>query len=321
MILSLGNQSTLVGDVAAVLSDFIAAWVTTNAELDSLVARTMPSSWTRSHLPVFSTPKGHTLYIGRNVLEPEGKLIRCPVDCGQPFYVEHGKSAMKVICPGCQMNCSLPKVVPKSGDWLTEVGILKTEYPRQNASIEWKKREEKKDQQPTNPPSPVSSAALEFTHSERSWRSRTSSIALESGSHSAYPSPSPLASIPPSSAHNTESSREPSASPLFDCEMEDLLNQVQMIPFEPLPDVDHLAPPPMEQHSTSLPNEESTNGDLRARVRAYGRIWMPSGSQIWSRSAPDQVEQAEASTSSREPQKRETPSRLSGSKLKRRKQA
>lgn len=45
----------------------------------------VPSSWTSNHLPVFSTPEDHTLYIGHNILEPEGKIIWCPVDCGQPF--------------------------------------------------------------------------------------------------------------------------------------------------------------------------------------------------------------------------------------------
>ena len=54
--------------------------------------------------------------------------------------------------------------------------------------------------------------------------------------------------------------------------MEDLLNQVQMIPFEPLPDVDCPAPPQMEKRSTSLPNEETGDEDLRARVWTYGRI-------------------------------------------------
>ena len=232
-------------------------------------------------------------------------MVKCPVNCSQPFEVHDAKTTVKLTCLGCNMYCHYPKpVVPRSAPttWLADVGVVKTGYPREFAVLEWRKAKDRKKRQ-----LPVPELRGESEHS----LSPAPSVAPDPSDAGGHPSPSPVPSIAPPSPDDIESGMEAID---IDLVLRDLVDDVATVPLHK-PDATHLAPPRIEKRSTSLPKE-----DLRSRVATMGKIRMPPGIQVRSLSAPEmeREERLETSSSSR---KRETPSRPSGSRSKKRKEA
>ena len=141
----------MVSDVSSVVADFVSAWVQTNSDYDVLVGKTISSTWATKHQPVLSTRSGHVLYTGYNPIEPEGKLIKCPLACGRGFRTDSSKHSMKVTCLACGYHCLIRKTTKKDpGDKLRKEGLVKVKFPRELLSVDWRVAEKKKAP-PTQP--------------------------------------------------------------------------------------------------------------------------------------------------------------------------
>jgi hypothetical protein len=127
-----------MSEIAAVLSNFISAWVQTSSGLDFLVAGTMTKEWASAHLPIFSNRQAHTLYISQSVTEPQGHPILCHLGCNKGMRYSGKRNLLKVTCHECKSVCWLTK--PKSEPWsrLGAAGLVKTKFPRTPYPVEWK---------------------------------------------------------------------------------------------------------------------------------------------------------------------------------------
>jgi hypothetical protein len=138
-ILSLANKTTVVGDVATTLSDFVTLWVTTTSDYDMLIARTMSDDWAREHRPVLSRKGVHTLYTGFTITEPNGGLVRCHQGCGNENRSHHVvRNTVVVSCRGCNSSCIIEKVGIDSSTTLGGRSLVKTRYPPTLVPAQWR---------------------------------------------------------------------------------------------------------------------------------------------------------------------------------------
>ena len=335
-VLSFANEKTIVGDIAGVLANFAAAWAQTNSDFDSLVAMTMPPSWTRRHLPVISTRLGHVLYIDYNPLEPEGKVVRCPVDCEKGYATRspHTKTFTYVTCLNCNLSCTVKHATPPDRrSMLGRAGIVKAPFPRPLIHFEWKKtdansRGRNKSTNPAPNPTPSIPPMLSIPSSSRG-----------TSRHSSPPS---TPSVAPSSPVET-SSRGSSQLPLVrrtrgqkrafdsvglsdDCSpaMDNPIPSTSSTPSLSLQYIaladdkssPFLAPPQITTRSRSLPSGLDHGSNLR--VANPGTILVPPVLPGRSQSGSAPPDEAEASTSTRPPRKKQAKRQSSSSGPKKR---
>jgi len=131
-VLSLANDSTVVGEVATGLADFAARWVQSPSSYNLLVANQLKRDWVTAHRPVLSTkPDTHILYTGFSYLEPRGQFVVCPGGCCDLRY-RSNKNTIRIICDPCRLRCSIHKTVfhVDSATPLGRVSILKVSFPQ-----------------------------------------------------------------------------------------------------------------------------------------------------------------------------------------------
>jgi len=130
-VLSLVNESTLVGEIAAPFLGLLKYWVQTFSDYDVLFAKVIPATWARTHQPVLSRhgcdPTRYTTYlkvVNKNksdliaidarpgqddhdlftqfdLAEPAGRLIPCSLRCGWSLSASVNSSWVRVTCDRC----------------------------------------------------------------------------------------------------------------------------------------------------------------------------------------------------------------------------
>lgn len=139
-ILSLSNEITLVGSVAAPLLDFASTWAQSNSSYDFIIARAFPPSWCSLHRPVISLrdPMSHWVYSAIDPLEPNGQLVLCHRGCGrdnlQPTVITQ---TVKIRCIHCQSTCEVRATAVDARTPIGRSGILKVAFPTQQAETNW----------------------------------------------------------------------------------------------------------------------------------------------------------------------------------------
>ena len=140
-VLSLANTSTVVGDVASPVAEFLMAWIQTSSDYDTLFAKVLCDDWAREHKPVLSTgPNSHTLYTGYDPTEPGGLLALCHWGCGrenQSVSSSGPRLDIKINCRECRSNCTFPRPKKDQSTALGSRSLVKTPYPQGQLPTQW----------------------------------------------------------------------------------------------------------------------------------------------------------------------------------------
>lgn len=138
-VVSLANRTTIVGDVAATLVDFLVAWVTTPSSYDVLFAKTIRDDWARRHRPVLTTRQdGHVLYTGFSPAEPNGEVVRCHRQCApENQWSNVRKKNILFICKQCNSQCVVGKATYDASTFLGARHLIKTVFPQKQAETQW----------------------------------------------------------------------------------------------------------------------------------------------------------------------------------------
>ena len=150
-VVSLANNTTIVGKVATVLADFTARWVQSPSDYNFLVASTINKKWALQHRPVISRKgHGHILYTKYLYEQPHGQLIFCPSQCLAKIHAKTTKNGFRLICEKCNTRVTIPKHQP---DWQSILGwqtLIKIAFPQEIQPVTWGLPETPKpDQAPT----------------------------------------------------------------------------------------------------------------------------------------------------------------------------
>jgi hypothetical protein len=140
-VLSLANTSTVVGDVATPVAEFLVAWIQTSSDYDTLFAKVLRDVWAREHKPVLSTgPNSHTLYTGYDPTEPGGLLALCHHGCGmenQSVSSSGPGSDVRIKCRECRSSCTFPRPKKDQSTALGSRSLIKTPYPQGRLRTQW----------------------------------------------------------------------------------------------------------------------------------------------------------------------------------------
>lgn len=133
-VLSLSNNATVVGEVAAPLVDFAARWAQSPSDYDFIISATLNAEWASQHHPVLSRANhGHFVYTRYRRWEPEGKIVRCCQNCSEGVTMkDRNTNTVRFICEGCGLRCSVQKSLTDL-DKSTPLGkrsFVKVDFPR-----------------------------------------------------------------------------------------------------------------------------------------------------------------------------------------------
>ena len=167
-MLSLANETTVVGDVSGTLLDFIAHWVQTPSDYEFIIAKTISKDWAKKHMPVLSRhghdptrytvfnpwacevpvpmipqdkrdeQDDHILYTKFNIGQPVGKIVLCHLMCGQEIENRQGKLYIRLICKGCGSRCSIGQFKTDRTMVLGRRELVAVKYPQDQHPAEWK---------------------------------------------------------------------------------------------------------------------------------------------------------------------------------------
>ena len=159
-MLSLANETTVVGDVSGTLLDFIAHWVQTPSDYEFIIAKTISKDWAKKHMPVLSRhghdptrytvfnpwacevpvpmipqdkrdeQDDHILYTKFNIGQPVGKIVLCHLMCGQEIENRQGKLYIRLICKGCGSRCSIGQFKTDRTMVLGRRELVAVKYPQ-----------------------------------------------------------------------------------------------------------------------------------------------------------------------------------------------
>ena len=102
VVVSLANNTTVVGKVTTVLVEFTAQWVQLPSNYDFLVASTINKKWALQHRLVISRKgHGHILYTKYLYQESHSWLIFCPSQCITKIHAKTTKNGFRLICGKC----------------------------------------------------------------------------------------------------------------------------------------------------------------------------------------------------------------------------
>ena len=113
-VVSLADNTTVVGKVASQIGDFASRWVQSRStDFNVLAAMTFPAEWVREHWPVISTPDGeHVLYTRYQASHPNGQPVLCGSGCRVPLRAKPRKATVRIVCTGCKSRCSVNSCSP-----------------------------------------------------------------------------------------------------------------------------------------------------------------------------------------------------------------
>jgi hypothetical protein len=224
-VISLANNTTIVGEVCTKLVDFAARWAQSPTCYDVIVATTFDAEWAKAHRPVISsTRQGHVLYTRFRLEQPLGQLVLCPGRCPEGVRSKTQNDNLRFICIGCNLRCTIHKSIGQL-DKSTALGratFVKTAFPQAlySGTMEWKKQDIKPAPQDTgrHPPSATTPFVPPPTKVRR--RQEFPSVDLSSGSSSLPAATTTVTRSSPSSAHFLTSSQsfpvEPGTRPSLD---------------------------------------------------------------------------------------------------------
>ena len=129
----------MVGDVGTTITQFVTRWVQTPSNYDTLVATTMHKDWVHKHQPVISQHStGHQLYDRFSVERPKGMPVVCHRrECKQIIQYRIHSDEVRMACPGCLSTTRIPKILPDRDNILSNVGIVRVEYPPRDYPAQW----------------------------------------------------------------------------------------------------------------------------------------------------------------------------------------
>jgi len=158
-VLSLANDTTVVGTVAPTLLDFIAYWVQSPSTYDAIFSKAIPPQWAQVHQPVLSrhghverrftkykgpepsTPpppppaNDHILYTKFSFGQPRGLLSPCYRRCGRGTDSKQAGNSVHLTCNGCFEEWWVPTYRTEDstplGHGLVAVPYPQGIYPRQ----------------------------------------------------------------------------------------------------------------------------------------------------------------------------------------------
>ena len=182
-VLSLANNATVVGDVAATLADIISTWARTGSNFDTIISCVVHGDWALYHRLVISRRRegnadksDHTLYTGYSPMEPNGQLVRCHRGCGgENMSAEPQGPTFRITCRGCGSWCFVTSVAKEKSSIPGSAGIVKANYPQKQAMTQWVLNEPvphpaqpldptpKRSTQPTVPVNPTSRPHIQPT--------------------------------------------------------------------------------------------------------------------------------------------------------------
>jgi hypothetical protein len=136
-MLSMANNSTVVGRVAPTLADFASLWARSPSGYDFLIASTMKAEWAAVHKPVISREGVYTLYTQFKVSEPDGKLVLCHRMCKASISSKSRPNVVRFICSACGSRCSTPKFTSNRETLLGHRQLRKTTFPQEQYPTEW----------------------------------------------------------------------------------------------------------------------------------------------------------------------------------------
>ena len=162
-VLSFANKTTIVGDIAPTLLSLISNWVETCSDYETLMAKSVSSTWANNHLPVLSgrghdpsryskfskdgqevandTSDGddHILYTRFNLGQPRGKTIKCHGGCDKGITSKQTKGGVRVECKGCKSRSMVPAFKTSTTTLLGKRGLVAVAYPQdQYPTPNWK---------------------------------------------------------------------------------------------------------------------------------------------------------------------------------------
>ncbi|KAF9781086.1 hypothetical protein BJ322DRAFT_1023203 [Thelephora terrestris] len=138
-VFSLANIVTLVGEVAADLTRFVALWVQTPSGYDFLISRAFDGRWCNDHRPVISRKvDGHIAYDMFSLERPGGQVVLCHRNCGQLLKYRPKGSKVRFSCPGCGSSTTTPKITSDRATCLGRRDIVKAPFPPKQFPTEWK---------------------------------------------------------------------------------------------------------------------------------------------------------------------------------------
>lgn len=154
-VLSFANKATVVSEVSATLLNFVAYWVQTQSDYDTLISKTMDKDWAENHKPVLSRrhhdPKryttfftgnqpvpiepppvqdDHILYTKFSLGNPMGRYIDCPTGrCKQKLGNKQTKLGVRISCPVCLLRCTIPSFKTDRSDILCGKALVAVHFP------------------------------------------------------------------------------------------------------------------------------------------------------------------------------------------------
>ena len=152
-VLSLANETMVVGMVAPTLLDFIAYWVQTPSSYDAIFSKVIPPQWAQVHQPVLSRhghiekrftkyqgpepsaplppppPNDHILYTKFSFGQPRGLLSPCYKRCHRGTSSKQVGNAIHIFCDGCLDDWWVPAY--RTGDSTSlGHGLVAVPYPQ-----------------------------------------------------------------------------------------------------------------------------------------------------------------------------------------------
>lgn len=151
-----------MSEVSATLLDFVAYWVQTHSDYDTLIAKAMKSDWAEDHMPVLSRrhhdPKryttffkdklavaiepsscqdDHILYTKFSLGNPAGGYIKCPKGCQQKLKSKQAQLGVRISCPVCGARCTIPTFRTDRATTLTRHAFVAVKYPPKQYPVTW----------------------------------------------------------------------------------------------------------------------------------------------------------------------------------------